>query len=94
MLVLQNLGKTYAGARKLALLRVLGVTRSGLLRMLLAEGAMIGAAGARPAWSRDFIAAAVCTLPGPVGGIPLFNRAVWSIGAAQTTFRWSIDFRI
>ena len=31
---------------QLALLRVLGVTRGGLVRMLLAEGALIGAAGA------------------------------------------------
>jgi len=31
---------------QLALLRVLGVTRAGMLRMLLAEGALIGAAGA------------------------------------------------
>ena len=31
---------------QLALLRVLGVTRGGMVRMLLAEGALIGAAGA------------------------------------------------
>jgi putative ABC transport system permease protein len=43
---------------QLALLRVLGVTRGGLLRMLLAEGAMIGAAGAALGLAAGYLMAA------------------------------------
>jgi putative ABC transport system permease protein len=43
---------------QLALLRVLGVTRGGLARMLLAEGALIGAAGAAIGLSVGYLMAA------------------------------------
>ncbi|MFH1043573.1 MAG: ABC transporter permease [Pseudomonadota bacterium] len=43
---------------QLALLRVLGVTRGGLTRMLLAEGALIGAAGAAIGLLAGYLAAA------------------------------------
>ncbi len=43
---------------QLALLRVLGVTRGGLARMLLAEGALIGAAGAAIGLAVGYIMAA------------------------------------
>ena len=44
---------------QLALLRVLGVTRGGLVRMLLAEGALIGAAGAAIGLAAGYLMAAV-----------------------------------
>jgi len=44
---------------QLALLRVLGVTRGGLLRMLLAEGVLIGASGAAIGLVAGYVAAAV-----------------------------------
>jgi len=43
---------------QLALLRVLGVTRGGLVRMLLAEGALIGAAGAALGLAAGYLMAA------------------------------------
>ena len=43
---------------QLALLRVLGVTRAGLLRMLLAEGALIGACGAALGLAAGYVVAA------------------------------------
>jgi len=43
---------------QLALLRVLGVTRGGLVRMLLAEGALIGAAGAAIGLAAGYLIAA------------------------------------
>ena len=43
---------------QLALLRVLGVTRGGMVRMLLAEGALIGAAGAAIGLAAGYIMAA------------------------------------
>ncbi len=43
---------------QLALLRVLGVTRGGLARMLLAEGALIGAAGAALGLAAGYVIAA------------------------------------
>ena len=43
---------------QLALLRVLGVTRGGLARMLLAEGALIGAAGAAIGLAAGYVMAA------------------------------------
>jgi putative ABC transport system permease protein len=43
---------------QLALLRVLGVTRGGLVRMLLAEGALIGAAGAAIGLAAGYLMAA------------------------------------
>ncbi len=43
---------------QLALLRVLGVTRGGLLRMLLAEGVLIGAAGAAIGLAAGYLIAA------------------------------------
>ena len=44
---------------QLALLRVLGVTRGGLVRMLLAEGALIGAAGAAIGLAAGYLIAAL-----------------------------------
>ncbi len=43
---------------QLALLRVLGVTRGGMVRMLLAEGALIGAAGAAIGLAAGYLMAA------------------------------------
>ncbi|MHB8667171.1 MAG: FtsX-like permease family protein [Burkholderiales bacterium] len=43
---------------QLALMRVLGVTRGGLVRMLLAEGAVIGAAGAALGLAAGYLVAA------------------------------------